>query len=341
MSALAYRLVAAAALVFGLSGAAQTQSAQEFYKGRQLTLVVGYEVGNDYDVGARLLAKHLPKQLPGQPVIVVQNMPQAAGLASANFIYVRAPRDGSVLGSISRNLASQAVMKLPNIEADARRYNWLGGTSFPGRVCAVTAEAPIKNIEDLFKQEVLVGSVGVGSSTSIVPTVINKVVGTKFHLVEGYRGAGDIILAMQRGEVQAGCMSYGQFRSHENLFKEGKFKIILRAEESEMAQAPGVPSIFDYAKTEEQRQLMRFIFSSTEFGRPYIFPPDVPKDRVQFMREAITRAVKDPELLAEAAKSKLDMTYRPPENLEKLVNQLYATPPALIEQLKSISPNLR
>jgi hypothetical protein len=136
-------------------------------------------------------------------------------------------------------------------------------------------------------------------------------------------------------------MSYGQFRSHENLFKEGKFKIILRAEESEMAQAPGVPSIFDYAKTEEQRQLMRFIFSSTEFGRPYIFPPDVPKDRVQFMREAIARAVKDPELLAEAAKGKLDMTYRPPENLEKLVSQLYATPPALIEQLKSISPNLR
>src|SRR3954463_1012640 len=139
MSALAYRLVAAAALVFGLSGAAQTQGAQEFYKGRQLTLVVGYEVGNDYDVGARLLAKHLPKQLPGQPVIVVQNMPQAAALASANFIYVRAPRDGSVLGSTSRNLASQAVMKLPNIEADARRYNWLGGTSFPGRICAVTA----------------------------------------------------------------------------------------------------------------------------------------------------------------------------------------------------------
>src|SRR5712671_2462501 len=239
MSVLAYRLVAAATLVLGLSGGARAQSAQEFYKGRQLTLVVGYEVGNDYDVGARLLAKYLTKQLPGQPVIVVQNMPQAAGLAAANFIYVRAPRDGSVLGSISRNLASQAVMKLPNIEADARRYIWLGGTSFPGRVCAVTAEAPAKHIEDLFKQEVLVGSVGVGSSTSIVPTVLNKVLGTKFHLVEGYRGAGDVILAMQRGEVQAGCMSYGQFRSHEHLFKEGKFKIILGAEGPRAVHARG------------------------------------------------------------------------------------------------------
>ena len=333
--------IAAAVLIIGLSCGAHAQTATEFFKGRQLTLVVGYEVGNDYDIGARLLAKYLSRHLPGQPAIVVQNMPQAAALVSANFIYSRAPRDGSVMGSISRNLASQAVMKLPNIEADARRYNWLGGTSFPGRVCAVTASAPAKNIEDLFKQEVLVGSVGVGSSTSIVPTVINKVVGTKFHLVEGYRGAGDIILAMQRGEVHAGCMSYGQFRSHEHLFKEGKFKIILRAEESEMAEAPGVPSIFDYAKTEEPRQLMRFIFSSTEFGRPYIYPPDVPTDRVQFMRDAIARAVKDPELLADAEKSKLDMTYRPPEHLEKLVNQLYDTPPALIETLKNISPNLK
>ena len=341
MLAYAYRSVAAASFAIGLSCSAHAQSAQEFYKNRQLQLVVGYEVGNDYDTGARLLAKYLSRQLPGQATIVVQNMPQAAALVSANFIYARAPRDGTVLGSISRNLPSQAVMKLPNIEADARRYNWLGGTSFPGRICAATATAAVKNIDDLFKQELLIGSVGVGSSTSIVPTVINNVLGTKFHLVEGYRGAGDIILAMQRDEVQGGCMSYGQFRSHEHLFREGKFKIILRAEESEMAEAPGVPSIFDYAKTEEQRQLMRFIFSSTEFGRPYIFPPDVPKDRVQFMREAIAAAAKHPEMLAEAAKSKLDMTYRPPEHLEKLVRQLYDTPPALIERLKSISPNLK
>jgi len=110
---------------------------------------------------------------------------------------------------------------------------------------------------------------------------------------------------------------------------------------AEMAEAPGVPSIYDYAKTDEQRQLMRFIFSSTEFGRPYIFPPDVPKDRVQFMRQAIAAALKDANLIAEAAQIKLDMTYRPPERLEQLVQQLYDTPPALVEQLKSISPNLK
>ena len=341
MTSVAFRLFVAMGLASLLSTGARAQSAAEFYKGRQLQIVVGYEVGNDYDVGARLLAKYLSKQLPGQPTIVVQNMPQAAALVAANFIYVRAPRDGTVIGAISRNLPSQAVMKLPNIEADARRYNWLGGVSFPGRICAATAGAPVQTVDELFTKELLIGSVGVGSSTSIVPTVLNKVLGTKFHIVEGYRGAGDIILAMQRGEVQGGCMSYGQFRSHEQMFREGKFKIILRAEESEMAEAPGVPSIYDYAKTEEQRQLMRFIFSSTEFGRPYIFPPDVAKDRVQFMRQAIAAALKDPNLITEANKMKLDMTYRPPERLEQLVQQLYDTPPALVEQLKAISPNLR
>lgn len=335
------RALVAAGVVITLSNGAQAQGAAEFYKNRQVQLIVGYEAGNDYDIGARLLARYLSKQLPGQPAIIVQNMPQAAALAAANFIYSRAPRDGSVIGSISRNLASQAVMHLPNIEADARRYNWLGGTSFPGRICVVNSDAPVKTIDDLFSKELLTGSVGVGSSTSIIPTVINNVLGTKFKMIEGYRGAQDIILAMLRGEVQGACMSYGQFRSHEQLIREGKLKIILRAEESEMAEAPGAPSIFDRAKTEEQRQLMRFIFSSTEFGRPYIFPPDVPQDRVQFMREAIRAAATDPALLAEAAKSKLDMAYRPPENLEKLVQQLYDTPPALVEKLKSISPNLR
>ena len=340
MSALAYRLVAVAALVLGLSGGAQAQSAQEFYKGRQLTLVVGYEVGNDYDIGARLLAKYLTRQLPGQPVIVVQNMPQASGVVAANYIYLKAARDGSVIGGISRNLPSQAMMHLPNIEADPRKFIWLGATSFPGRVCVASAAAPVKTAADVFKTEVLTGGAGTGSSTSIVPTVIDRVLGTKFKLIEGYRGAGDILIAIDRGEVHAVCMSMGQFRTSQQKFKEGKLRYLLRAEESPL---PGVdaPSIYDFAKTDEQRQLMRFIFSSTEFGRPYIFPPGVPQDRVDYMRKAIERAVKNPDLLAEAEKMKLDMVYRPPGHLEQVVKNLYDTPPATVEKAKEISPNLK
>jgi len=335
------RSLVVAALAIAFTAPADAQSAEEFYKVRQIQMVVGYEVGNDYDIGARLLARHLSRELPGNPTVVVQNMPQASGVVAANYMALKAARDGTVIGGISRNLPSQAMMMLPNIEADPRRYNWLGATSFPGRVCVAATDAPVQSAADLFRTELLTGGVGVGSSTSIVPTVLNRVLGTKFKMIEGYRGAQDILLAIERGEVQGVCMSLGQFRSHEQKFKDGKLRYLLRAEESALPGVADVPSTYEFAKTNEQKQLMRFIFSSTEFGRPYLMPPEVPKDRVQFMREAIAAAVKDPELLAEAARIKLDMVYRQPEHLERLVAQLYETPRDLIEQAKQISPNLR
>jgi tripartite-type tricarboxylate transporter receptor subunit TctC len=332
--------IIALAPAFGISFAAHAQ-APDFYKAKQIQLIVGYEAGNDYDLGARMLAKYLARHLPGQPTIIVQNMPQAAGVVAANSLYVRAPRDGTVLASISRNLASQAVMGQSNIEADPRRFIWLGATSFPGRVCVATSAAAVKTPDDLFKTELIVGSVGTGSSTSIVPTVLNRVLGTKFRLIEGYRGAQDVILAMERGEVHGLCSSLGQFRTHEQQIRDGKFRILFRAEETEMADIPNTPSIYDHAKTDEQRRLMRFVFSSTEFGRPYLFPPDVPAERVALMRKAIADAVRDPELVAEAQKARLDMTYRSPEHLERLVTKLAETSPEQLQAIKKIVPSIR
>jgi tripartite-type tricarboxylate transporter receptor subunit TctC len=337
----AYRTALAAVFALAPAGHAQAQNADEFYRGRQVTFVVGYEVGNDYDIGARLLARHLSRELPGNPTVVVQNMPQASGVVAANYMALKAARDGTVIGGISRNLPSQAMMKLPNIEADPRKFIWLGATSFPGRVCVASSAAPVTTAADLFTTDLLTGAAGIGSSTDIVPTVISRVLGMRFKMIQGYRGAGDILLAVDRGEVHAVCMSLGQFRTSEQKFKEGKLRYLLRAEESPLPGVPDVPSIYDFAKTDEQRQLMRYVFSSTEFGRPYLFPPGVPQDRVDFMRKAIERAVKNPELIVEARQMKLDMVYRPPEHLEQVVSNLYATPPATVEKAKQISPNLK
>ena len=338
---LAYRTALTAVFALALTCHAKAQSAEEFYKGRQITFVVGYEVGNDYDIGARLLARHLSRELPGNPTVVVQNMPQASGVVAANYMALKAARDGTVIGGISRNLPSQAMMKLPNIEADPRKFIWLGATSFPGRVCVASSAAPVKTAADLFTTDLLTGAAGTGSSTDIVPTVISRVLGMRFKMIQGYRGAGDILLAVDRGEVHAVCMSLGQFRTSEQKFKEGKLRYLLRAEESPLPGVPDVPSIYDFTKTDEQRQLMRYVFSSTEFGRPYLFPPGVPQDRVDFIRKAIEHAVKSPELIAEAQRMKLDMVYRPPEHLEQVVTQLYATPAETVEKAKQISPNLR
>jgi tripartite-type tricarboxylate transporter receptor subunit TctC len=171
--------------------------------------------------------------------------------------------------------------------------------------------------------------------------VFNHVLGTKFRIIEGYRGSQDVLLAVERGEVQGLCATTGQFRSAERLFKDGKLKVLFRAEETDLPDFPGAPSIYDHVTRDEQRQFMRFVFGSVEFGRPYVFPPEVPKDRVDLMRKAIAEAAKDPELVAEAAKIRLDMTYRAPALLERRVADLYATPPAVIEAVKKHVPNLQ
>ncbi len=336
--AVAQCAIALCLLLFAPCGASDAK-AQDFYKDKQVRLIAGFPAGNDYDLGARLLVKYLPKYIPGQPTIIVQNMPQAASVAAANYLYAQAPRDGTVLGSFSRNIVNDALTGQPNVELDPRRFNWLGATSRPARVCVRWFTAPVKTPADLFTEEFIVGAAGATSSLAILPTVLNNVLGTKFHIVEGYQGLGDAMLAVQRGELQGLCASYQQFRVDEQLIRDGKLSFLLRAEQAPIAEVPDVPSIFDYAKTDAQRQLMNFVFSSTEFGRPYVFPPDVPQQRVDIMRKAIADAAHDPQLIAEAAAIKMDMTYTPPQHLEQLVDKLYGTPPALIATVKALLPN--
>jgi tripartite-type tricarboxylate transporter receptor subunit TctC len=330
----------AAAVSLVAATTALAEPAQD-YRGKQLRMIVGHPVGNDYDLGGRFLAKHLTRRIPGNPTIVVSNMPAASSVAAANFLYAQAPRDGTVFGSFSRNIPSQALMRQPNLTADPRKFNWLGGTALPGRVCVAWHTSKVRTPADLLQQELIVGGGGSGTSLSIVPTVFNHVLGTKFRIVEGYKGTTDAVLAMERGEVEGVCATYGQFRVYEKLIKEGKLRFILRAEESPIAAIPDVPSIYDLAKTTEQRQLMRFVFSSVEFGRPYVLPPDTPPELVAIMRKAMADAVNDPELVAEAERLKLDMTYRPPDVLMKLVENLYETPQSVIDAVKKLVPNIQ
>src|SRR5262249_42573733 len=181
----------------------------------------------------------------------------------------------TVFGCAARSVASGGWGGQRTGGPDPRRFNWLGATSQPARVCVRWVTAPVKSPADLFTQEFIVGGAGAGSALSILPTVFNHVLGTKFRIVQGYKGTTDTVLAMERGEVQGACASYGQFRIYEQLIRDGKLVFLLRAEEEPIPEIPDVPSIFDSAKSDEQRALMRFIFSSTEFGRPYVLPPEV------------------------------------------------------------------
>jgi tripartite-type tricarboxylate transporter receptor subunit TctC len=336
----AFRFLAVVWLACGVSFGVRGQTL-DFYRGKQIRLISGHPVGGDYDIGARVLAKYLPRYIPGQPGVIVQNMPQAASIAAANFTFNQAPRDGTVMTSFSRNFASQALLGQPNIEADPRRFIWLGAYSLPSRVCVNWHTAPVQTPADLFTHELIIAGGGAGSSLSIVPTVLNHVLGTKFRVVEGYKGINDAALAIERGEVQGVCMTYAQFNNYEHLFREGKLRILLHAEETPLAERPDVPSIYAYASTDQQRQLMRFVFSSVEFGRPYVFPPDVPSERVEIMRNAFAAVARDNDMQAEAKRLKLDMSYHTPAHLDRLVAALYETPPALIEVVRKLVPNLQ
>ncbi len=317
---------------------AAAQTVEDFYRGKQIRVIVGHPAGADYDIGARLLARHMVNHVPGKPAIVVQNMPAAGGVVAANFLYSLAPRDGLTFGSFSRNLPNQAILGHANLEADPRKFNWLGATSLPGRVCTVWENSPVRTMDDAFDREALMAGAGPGASLSIVPNVLNQVLHTKFRVIDGYNGPNDAVLAMERGEVHGVCNSLNQFRPHLPLIASGRIRVLFRVEEAPLPDMPEVPSIYARATTAEQRDLLRFVFASTEFGRPYVLPPEVPADRVAALRAAFEAAVADPALIAEARAARIDMTFRPAGELVSLVGKLYATPAETIETVRKISP---
>ncbi len=330
--------IALIAALAAISLPARADDIESFYASHQLHLVLGHPPGGDYDLGGRLLARYLGRHIPGNPVIVVQNMPAAASIVAANYLYSRAPRDGTVIGSFSRNIPNQAVMGQASLEADPRQFFWLGAASLPSRVCLSAQGSGVSSIDDIFRREFVVAGSGAGSSLSIVPTVLNRVLGARFRVVEGYAGPPDAWLAMERGEIEGVCNSINQFLPRVADIRSGRVRIILRAEETPLPDFPEVPSIYDHTSSNEQRDLLRFIFSSVEFGRPYALPPGTPAARALALRAAFEATLRDPDLLTEAKSAHIDMTLRPAGELVSLLDKLYATPGETLDAISKIMP---
>ncbi len=320
------------------AGVALAETPEQFYAGKQIHLVLGHPPGGDYDLGGRLLTRYLGRHIPGHPAIVAQNMPAAASVVAANFIYAHAPRDGTYIGSFSRNIPNQAILGQNNIEADPRRFFWLGAASLPSRMCLSSRTSAVRSIDDVFSREFVVAGSGAGSSLSIVPTVLNRVLGARFRVVEGYQGPPDAWLAMERGEIDGFCSSINQFMSRIEDIRAGNARLLLRAEETPLPDFPDVRSIYEFVKTGGQRDLLRFVFASVEFGRPYVLPPDTPADRALALRAAFEATLDDPDLLAEARASRIDMTPRPAAELVSLLDKLYSTPQETLETVAKLIP---
>lgn len=317
---------------------ADTASVESFYKSREVKLIIHSTTGGAYDSWARLIAPYLSRHLPGKPNFVAVNMPGAGGIIAANHLYLRAPRDGSVIGMIGRNLPYQAVMGLKNIRFDPVRFNWLGSPEKGNTVFLVRGDAPVQTADELFEKQMLVGGAGAGTAVSLMPTILNKLLGAKFKLVEGYQGMGAIILAMHRNEVQGVFVTLTSVETgFPGGLKSGDVRILFNMEKNPV-EGLNAPSIFKYPKSERELQLLSLLAVSSEIGRPMLAPPDVPTERVAALRKAFDAAMTDPELIRAAEKIGLPITsVTSGQELEETIRELASTSKALLEEMNQLS----
>jgi tripartite-type tricarboxylate transporter receptor subunit TctC len=314
---------------------AHAQGTADFYKGRNLDLMIGYSVGGGYDVYARMIARHLGRHIPAEPTVVPKNMEGAGSLRLANWLYNVAAKDGGVLATIGRGTGFDPLLGHKAAQFDGTKFNWIGSANDEVSVCvAWTARAKVKKFDDLVKTELTVGGTGSAADTDQFPRILNGVLGTRMKIITGYPGGNDVNLAMERGEVDGRCgWSWSSVKStRASWLADKKITILMQLSLSKHPDLPDVPLVTDLATTEEQRQILRLIFARQVMGRPYLAPPGVPADRVAALRSAFMGTMADREFLAETEKAQLEITPVSGEAVQKLVGEVYQTPPEIAKR---------
>jgi tripartite-type tricarboxylate transporter receptor subunit TctC len=333
--------LAASALACLLSAAplaAAPDAVEQFYKGKQISVIVGSSSGGGYDTYARLLARHFGSAMPGNPMVVVQNMSGAGSNRAAAFIYGVAPKDGTAIGAIFPGAVLQPLLSDAQLQHDPSKFIYLGNANSDVYVCFVRADAPVQKFPDVLTQELIVGASNPGATTYDMPAMLNSVLGAKFRIVTGYPGSREMTLALERGEIQGTCGIgwTGIETMHPDWFKQDRIRVLVQLSTDGHADLNkrGVPRAVDFAKTDDDRKVMELVFSQGIFGRPFIMPPGVPAERVAALRTAFMAAFRDKNLQSEAAKMQLDVDPMTGADLQALVTRIYATPPHLIERAR-------
>ena len=312
----------------------------KFYEGKTVRIVVGFSAGGGYDTYSRLIGRHLGRHLPGKPTVIVENMPGAGSLIAANYLYRIAKPDGLTLGNFAGGIVLGQVLGQPGIELDARKVAWLGVPSRDTCVCALTRASGITSVEAWMaaKAPVKLGGTGTGATTDDVPRILAATLGLPIQLVRGYKGTADIRLAAEAGELAGGCWQWESIKATwRQGLDSGEVAIPLQVTGKPLPDLPKVPLTTTLAKTDEARQVIHAgIIIPSEIGRIYALPPGAPADRVQMMRAAFVEAMRDPELLAEAKRSKLEIDPLNGEEVTRLVNELFKLDPAIAAKLKGI-----
>jgi tripartite-type tricarboxylate transporter receptor subunit TctC len=303
-----------------------------FFKDKQMRIVVGSAPGAGYDLNARLLARHWTDHIPGKPQFIVQNQVGAGSVTMTNAVYGGAPRDGTVIGAAINGMPTASLLTPAIVKYDTKKLIWVGSTNRETQLCYVWHTAPVQSLADLKTTELVVGATSAGTTQFDFPIAAKAILGLKFKVISGYKGTTDIHLAMESGEVQGmgsnGWLSLKTLNS--NWLAEKKVRPIVQFVLERNPELGDVPTIFEIASNDAQKQALRLLVARLEYGRPFFLPPDVPGDRVAALRRAFDETMKDPSYLAEAEKAKIDVSPMSGEEVEKLVAQVLDTPPDVV-----------
>jgi len=332
------KTVGSATALVVLAGLACAAGVEDFYKGCNVTLVIGYSVGGGYDAYARLLGRFIGKHIPGNPAIVPEQMTGAGSLRSANFIYSVAAKDGSVFGTFSRSMGISPLVD--KAEFDSRKFTWLGSVTDDNTICVTWNTSPIKTWDDFLTKPSKFGGEGAGSDPDIWTLLYKNVFGAKAQLVSGYPGTNDVVLAMERGEVDGLCgISWSTIKSrHPEWLTGHSVNIIVQAALKKEPEISAVPLATDLTKTPEQLQIIKLLLVSQAMARPFAAPPDIPADRKAALIAAFDATMKDADFLAEAQKLSFDVRPVDATTIDAMLAEVYQTPKDVIARAtKAIS----
>jgi len=332
-----------AVILAAVASPARADPVEDFYRGRTITVLIGYSPGGSYDAAGRVLARHMGRHIPGNPALVPQNMPGAGTLNLVNYLYNVSPKDGTAFGIFARGMAMEPLIGGTNAKFDATKLTWIGSAANEISLCATYATSPVKTWNDALSKEFTVAGNGSGSDPDVFANVLRNAFGVKNRLISGYPGSAEISLAMERGEIDGRCgWSWSSIKAEKSQWlAEHKLNLIVQLALEKAADLPNVPLITELATDDRQRQILKLIFSRQTMGRPFAAPPAIPAERAQALRQAFDLTMKDPEFLAEAQARGLEINPVSGREIERLIAELYQTPKDIVAEAREATERSR
>jgi tripartite-type tricarboxylate transporter receptor subunit TctC len=332
-----FRVAALGVCVFLSVFPRAARAEEDFYGGKTIQIVVGFGPGGGYDLWARTLARHFGKHIPGNPSVVIQNMPGAGSLTALSRLYNTAPRDGTVLAAVARAAVIGPLIGAAGARFDSRKLSWVGTPTVDTNLCIAKATARVKSAADLRQKELIVGDTGPGSGSYLYPRGLNELLGLRFKAVSGFPSTADVFLAIERGEVEGVCEAEDSIVSRRPDWISGrKVSLILQGGVEPAPELPGIPYVLDLARNNEERQEIAFLYSGEGIGRPYVAPPDLPRGRLAALRSAFDATMNDADFISDAKAQKLLPKPRNGEYLENLVGKIYSAPANIVERVGAL-----